>query len=70
MGRGVLLPCSAEHMKRVGRDAADAVVGRPHDKLCAGGDGAEFPDDEMVAKLRVIEQHIVFSKPAGSAVSS
>ena len=62
MGRGVFLPRSAEHMERIGRNAADAVVGRPHDELRAGGDRTEFSDDEMVAKLRVVKEHIVLFK--------
>ena len=56
-------PCPAEHLEGVGADAAGPVVGRAHDELGPGGDGAELADNEPVPELRIVEQDVVLFKP-------
>ena len=68
--RRILRPGAAENVEWIRRGAADAVVRRTHDKLRAGRDLTELADHEMIAELRVVEQHIVPLKPVGSTASS
>ena len=63
MRRRVFCPSAAEDVKGVRRGAADAVVRRAHDELRAGRNLTELADHEMIAELRVVEQHIVPLKP-------
>lgn len=61
--RRVFRPSAAENVERIRRGAADVVICRTHDKLRAGRDLTELPNHEMIAKLRVVEQHIIPFKP-------
>lgn len=61
--RGIFRPGAAEDVERVRRGTADAMVCRAHDELRAGRNLTELPDHEMVAELRIVEQHIVPLKP-------
>ena len=38
------------------------MIGGAHNELGARSDLTELPDDQMVAKLGIVEQHIVFLK--------
>ena len=68
--RGIFRPRAAENVEWIRRGAADAVIRRAHDELRAGRDLTELADHEMIAELRVVEQHIVPLKPVGSTASS
>ena len=68
--RRVFRPRAAENVERIGRHAAETMIGGTHDKLRPGSDHAELSDDQPVAELRIVEQHVVFSNPVGSAASS
>lgn len=57
--RRVFRPSAAENVEWIRRGAADAVVRRTHNKLRAGHDLTGIPDHEMIAELRVVEQHVV-----------
>ena len=61
--RRVFRPSAAENVERIRRGAADVVICRTHDKLRAGRALTELPNHEMIAKLRVVEQHIIPFKP-------
>lgn len=61
----MLRPGAAEYVKRVGGDAAEAMVSRAHNKFCTAGNGAEFADDQPVAEFRLIVKHVVFFEPGG-----
>ena len=61
--RRVFRPSAAENVERIRRGAADVVICRTHDKLRAGRALTELPNHEMIAKLRVVEQHIVPLEP-------
>lgn len=63
MRRRVFRPSAAENVERIRRGAADVVICRTHDKLRAGRALTELPNHEMIAKLRVVEQHIIPFKP-------
>ena len=63
MQRRVFRSSAAEDVEWIRRGAADAVIRRAHDEFRAGRDLTELSDHEMVAKLRVVEQHIVPLKP-------
>ena len=54
-----LAPRAAKDIEGVGGGAADAVIGRAHDKGRTLGYGAEFADNEPVAELGVVEEHVV-----------
>lgn len=57
--RRVFCPSAAKDVEWIRRGAADAVVCRAHNKLRAGHDLTGIPDHEMIAELRVVEQHVV-----------
>lgn len=61
--RRVFRPSAAENVEWIRRGAADVVICRTHDKLRAGRALTELPNHEMIAKLRVVEQHIIPFKP-------
>ena len=61
--RRVFHPRAAENVKGIRCGAADVVICRAHDKLRAGRALTELPNHEMIAKLRVVEQHIIPLKP-------
>lgn len=63
MRRRVFRPSAAENVEWIRRGAADVVICRTHDKLRAGRALTELPNHEMIAKLRVVEQHIIPFKP-------
>ena len=63
MLRRVFRPSAAENVERIRRGATDVVICRTHDKLRAGRALTELPNHEMIAKLRVVEQHIIPFKP-------
>ena len=59
MGRGALLPGAAEDIEGVGGDAAHTVVGGAHNEAGPRGYGAEFADNQAVAELGVVKEHVV-----------
>ena len=67
MGRGVFGSCTTHHVKGISSHAAQAMIGGAHNELGARSDLTELPDDQMVAKLGIVEQHIVSDCPSGVA---
>ena len=65
MGRCTLCPESAEDIERIGGYAGKTVVCTAHNEAHPAGDGAEFSDNQMVSKLRPVEQHVIFFKGCG-----
>ena len=61
--RRVFRPSAAENVERIRRGATDVVICRTHDKLRAGRALTELSNHEMIAKLWVVEQHIIPFKP-------
>ena len=60
MRRRSLAPKAAKHMKRIGCHTAYPMIGRSHDEFCTGGNGTEFPNYQLIAKLRIVEKHVIF----------
>ena len=56
------MPGLAHDVKRVGRHAREAMIGRTHDESRAVRDLTEFADDKLVAESRVVEKNLRFFK--------
>ena len=62
MRRRIFLPGPAKDGKRIGADAAHAVVCAAHHEAHAAGNGAELANNKPVAKFRPVEQHVLALK--------
>lgn len=49
-------------MEGIGGHAANAMVGRPHDKGRPRGNGTKFANDELISKFRIVKEHVVLFK--------
>ncbi len=56
------MPGLAHDVKRVGRHAREAMIGRTHDESRAVRDLTEFADDKLVAEDRIVEKNLRFFK--------